>query len=134
MADVGTGTTIVFGTSGFTADVEEVSNDGIERAVIEASKFSTTGAMEKIFGDLYDAGSVTMTFHFDPDSQPPISGAVETVTITFPLPAGGTTPADVSGTAAVTAWEYTVPLEDKMTAEATITWDGGTGPTWTAST
>lgn len=84
-------------------------------------------------GDLVDDGDVTVDIHFDPDSQPPISAAPETITITFPLPAGQSTAGKVVGTGFISAWSWGDPLEDKMTARMTITWDGGTGPTWTPS-
>lgn len=132
-AMVGTGTTIVFGTSGFTAEILSVNGNDVSINAIDASHMGSSGSREKIFGTLVDEGEVEFEFAFDPDSQPPIGEAAETITITFPVPEGGSTGAKVAGTGKITKWSWSDPLEEKMTAQATITWDGQTGPTWTAS-
>jgi hypothetical protein len=131
--DVGTGTTIAFGTSAFVAHLLSVNGSDITRPVIDSTHMETTGERTKIFGDLFDAGSVECEIAFDPDLQPPIGAAVETITITFPVPTGMATGATLIGTGACTAWSWTDPLEDKMTATLTVTWDGETGPEWTVS-
>lgn len=133
-ADVGTGTTIVFATSGFAAGILDVNEDEISRAVIDKTVMASTGNRRKMPGDLVDWGDVTFEFEFDPDEQPPISAAPETITITFPVPSGGSTGATLAGEGFISAWQWGSPLEDKMTAQATITWTGDTGPTWTDST
>ena len=131
--DVGTGTTIVFGTSAFEAHLLSVNGTDITRAVVDSTHMGTTGERTKIFGDLFDPGSVECEIALDPDAQPPIGAAVETITITFPIPTGMATGANIAGTGACTAWSWGDPLEDKMTATMTVTWDGETGPTWTVS-
>lgn len=120
--DVGTGTTIGFGTSSFTAEITNVGLDGITRPSIDTSHMSST---ERTFipGDLVDHGSVQVDINFDPDDQPPIAGAAETVTITFP--SGAT----LVGSAFCTDWSAAVPLEEKMTASFTLKW--ADEPTWT---
>ena len=131
--DKGTGTTVAFGTSSYSVNISSISISGEEVPVIDATHMGTTGYREKIFGDLVEPPEVTVEIHFDPDNEPPVSGAVETVTITFPLPAGQTTAANMAGTAKIVSWDNAVPLEDIMTGTYTIKFDGFTGPTWTAS-
>ena len=123
MADVGTGTTIVFGTTSFAASVVSVNQTGISRPSIDTTHF---GASTRTFipGDLVDYGQSTMEFFFDPDEQPPIANVAETITITFPIPSGLTNGATASGSGFIMEWELTDPLEEAMTATATIKWAG----------
>lgn len=132
MADVGTGTTITFGTSNFTADITSLKSGGITRDSYETTHMGTTGSMTKSPKNLVDEGSIDIEFLFDPDNQPPIGGVTETVTITFPLPAGGIGAATLIGSGFVTDWEWGAEVEEQMTASATVTW--AAAPVWTAST
>jgi len=132
-ADVGTATTIVFGTSAFTAEVKSLNGTDVTREDIDVTHMGSTTYMEFQPSDLADGGSIEMEIHFDPDAIPPISGAAETITITFPLPAGQTTPADLVFTGYVNSWSWEAPLEEVMTAEVTIKVDGKTDPVWTPS-
>ena len=133
MADVGTGTTIVFGTSGFSAEVMTINGNDITREDIETTHMGTTGYKTYIPGDLVEGGAIEMEINFDPDAQPPITGVPETITITFPLPAGGITPADVEFSGYVNSWSWADPMEEKMTADVSIKVDGVTDPVWTVS-
>lgn len=132
MSDTGTGIAIVFGTSGFTAELLSLNGSGAERGEYETTNMATTG--DKTFAPqkLVDQGSIDMEFAFDPDAQPPISGATETITITFPLPSGGLTKATLVGSGFIKSFQWGAELEEKMTATATIRWAGGV--TWTAGT
>ncbi len=134
MADVGTGTAIVFGTSGFTAEITDVNGSDMTREDIDISHLGTTGYKEYMPSTLIEGGTVDFEFAFDPDQQPPISGASETITITFPIPAGGSTAATLAFSGYLNSWSWGAPLEEKMTASATIKVDGVTDPAWTAST
>lgn len=112
--DVGTGVTITFGTSGFTASVMSISHNGISRPVVKTSHLGTTTADTFMPGDLYDAGEVKLSIQFDPAAtKPPIAGAAETITIDFGTPT-------IAFSGFVTDWGYEVPLEELMTAEITI--------------
>ncbi len=133
MADVGTGTTIVFATSSFSADVLSVNGNDISRADIETTHMGTTGYKTYIPSDLVEGGTVDMEFAFNPNSQPPVSGAAETITITFPIPSGGTTGATLVFTGYINSWSFGDTLEEKMTGNATIKVDGVSDPVWTAS-
>lgn len=134
MADVGTGTTITFGTSSFTAEVMSLAGNDITREDIDVTHMGSTNYREFIPSDLADGGTIEMEINFDPDDQPPITGAAETITITFPLPSGQSTPADLEFTGYVNSWSWNAPLEENMTATITIKVDGvTTEPTWTDS-
>lgn len=120
MADVGTGTTIVFGTSSFTAEILNVGQDGIDRIAVQTSHMTTTNSHTFMPGDLVDEGEVTLEFAFNPNNQPPIRGAAETVTITFPIPAGGSAGATAQFTGFIKGWDWGAALEEKMTGTATL--------------
>jgi len=113
-ADIATGITIVFGTSGFTADILDMTPPGLSRESIDTTHQGTTGAKEFIPADLYDGGELQFDIHFQPGTNPPIDGAVETITITYP----DSTTWAFSGF--MTGYEPTAPLEGKMTATVTI--------------
>ena len=112
--DLGTGATITFGTSGFTANIENIELPEQVREAVNTSHLGTSGRHTKIPSDLVDSGSMKMTFQFNPDTDPPIDQAAETVTITFPE---GATWA-FSGF--MTNYGGSVPLEGKMMGTATV--------------
>lgn len=128
--DVGTGITIAFGTSSFTAEVLSINGNDISRTAVDVTHMGSS-RMEFMPGDLVDEGSIDLEIGLDPDVQPPISGVAETITITFPIPAGDSNGATLVFTGFVTDWSFAVPLEDKMTATVTIKSDGLTAPQWT---
>lgn len=98
MADTGFGATLVLGTSAFSAALTKIGGLEITRPVLDISFLAQTGAYRlKTPGDLLDAGPILIEGFFDPDEQPPISGAAETGTITFAIPSGGATGATLSG-------------------------------------
>ena len=132
MSDLGTGTTIVFGTSGFTAEILSLGSGGVSRDSYDTTDMATTGSMTKSPKKLVDEGTIDIEFAFDPNLQPPISGPTETVTITFPVPAGGSTGATLIGSGFITDFSWSAELEERMTASATLTW--ADTPAWTAST
>lgn len=118
--DNGTGASITFGTSSFTANITAINGESIERASIETSHLGTTTARTFIPGDLFDPGSISLDIQFDPDTEPPWNGATETVTITFPLSSAGTTAADWEASGFMTSFDYGVPLEELMTGTMTV--------------
>lgn len=123
MADVGTGTTISFPTSGFTASITSVSLADISRKEVDVTHMGSSTA-EFIPADLVNWGSVEMEILFDPDSIPPIDAAAETVTITFPIPALHSAGATAVGSAFLTKASGTIPLEDAMKMTCTLKWAG----------
>ncbi len=113
----GTGTTVTFGTSGFTGNIMNVSQDGISRPSVDTSHMGTTTARTFTPGDLYDGGEITLSVQWDPAAatKPPISAAAETITIAFK---GGANTAQFSGF--VTEYGNDIPMEELMMTEITI--------------
>lgn len=134
MADVGTGTTITFGTSSFTAEVLNVNGVDVSRQPIDVTHMGSTGFREFIPTRLVDPGGAQVEILFDPNSQPPINQPAETITVTFPVPSGDSSGATLQFSGFVTDWDWGDPLEDKITANLTLKADGkAVKPTWTAS-
>jgi len=123
MATIGTGTTITF-QSGLFAEIIELEWSGGDRSFYETTHFGTTGGMTYSPGSLYDAGEISVRYAFDPEIDPTtaITAAAETVTITFADAAPASTMA-ASGFMR-TVPTITVPLEDRVTAQATIKLSG----------
>jgi len=132
-ADVGTGTTIVFGTSSFSAEVTNLNGTDMARSDVETSHMGTTGYKTYIPGKLLEGGAVEMEISFDADQIPPLAAVAETVTVTFPVPTGKASGANVAFSGYINSWSWTDPIEDKMTAEVTVKVDGLTDPVWTVS-
>lgn len=81
--DLGNGTSIAFSTS-FFALVTDISWSGIEREAVDSSTLSTSGGKTFMPSDVYDPGELSVEMQFDTDKAPPITGAEEAITITFP--------------------------------------------------
>ena len=117
-SDIGTGAAITF--SGWTANASSISLSGMERAEIETTHLKSTqatadiGSRTYIPGKYAAAGTIQATCHFNPDSVPPIESAAAAITVTF---GSG---AKWEGTAFITGFSWSAPLEDLMTCE--ITW------------
>lgn len=122
MSTIGTGTTITF-NSGLFAEILELEWSGMERAQYETSHFGTTGGMTFAPGTLYDPGEATVRYAFDPEIDPTtaLAAASETVTITFADSAPAST---MAATGAMSGMTISVPLEDRVTASATIKFSG----------
>jgi|SRR3990167_9768514 len=109
--DSGHGITVVFATTGFTATLLSVDVDGISRAAhdtshlgLAATAAGTWGNMTFLPSDLVDPGTITLNCHAntsqDAAHRPPIGGTyvMETITLTWPLKAGGAAAATWVGT------------------------------------
>lgn len=83
-ADVATGITVVFGTSGFSADITDITPPEASVESLETSHQGTTTAKTFTPADLIDWGEMRIDFHFDEDTDPPVGSAAETVTLTWP--------------------------------------------------
>ena len=114
LVDIGTGITIAFGTSGFTCEILDVTPPEATRESIQTSHQGTTTAHTFTPTDLYDPGGLEISFHFNPDTDPPIDGAAEDITITF------TSGATWAFSGFMTNYAASAPLEDKMTGSATF--------------
>ncbi len=116
MAQVGTGISILF-SGGFLAEILNVSDQNMQRASIDASHMGST-EMEFLPGKLPDWGQLECEIAFDPDMKPPLTGAVETVTISYP---NGTT---WTRSGFLIGFQSQAPLEERMTATASIKFTG----------
>lgn len=132
MADTGNGATLT--RSGFTVDIRSITIGNQTIDTLDISLISTTGYMEKIAADLADAGSFTVEYLFDAtDADVALGGAAASTTITFPLVGGSGTAATLAGTAICTDKKYPdLQNNELQVAQATFTWDGVTGPAFTA--
>jgi len=131
MPDVGTGCSVVFVDSGFTANVLALEWLDINRQPIKRTSFSDSKETYTPC-DLSGGGGLAMEVAFNPDNLPPITEDAETVLLRFP---------DLNywqATMFVTACEVGAPLEGKMTARLELkatgnvlssgTGGGGAGP------
>jgi len=135
MADTGTGTTITFGTSGWTGSVISIGGTTQSREALEDTHLGTTNQKTFVFDDLIDAGDFELEFYWDQSAGtfPPISAVAETITVTFPLKSGETTNATLAGSAGVI--EATGPSASNgelMVGSMSIKWDGKTEVAYTA--
>jgi hypothetical protein len=134
MALLATGSTLAFGTTGESFQITNVDLSGFAVEEIDVTHMGTTTYREFIQGDLTMPPELSVEFILDPDVQPPIGSAAQTVTLTFKTPSGATTPANLAGTGFVREWSATGANEEHLTGSMVIKFDGQTGPTWTAST
>ena len=114
MAATGYGITITF-ASGFLAEITDTTPPEMSREAIDTSHTATpNGAMTFIPSDLIDYGECQVELNFDESESPPITSDAEAVTITFP---SGTT---WSFSGFLTNYSAAAPIDDRMTATATI--------------
>lgn len=115
--DLGHGTAITF-SSGFLALLTGVSVSGISRNAIDTTTFATSGGKTFMPSDTYDPGELSVTMQFDTDASVPITGAAETVTITWP------DAETFSASGFLTSFEITASDEEVMEATAGIKFSG----------
>ena len=134
--DTGHGATITFGTQGGTWRCTRIAGHTEDRPDIDATYLATTSYKEYVPGDLLEPGEFVIDFQFQGTQGCPARSAVaETVTITHPLAYGGATAATVAGTAYVKSVKFPdMSTNELQMAQATVKWDGYTGPTYTAAT
>ncbi len=120
MADEGSGASITFGTSGTTINAISIQATGLAREALETTHLGTTGGYKTyIPADFKDPGEISVTFRYDPDTQPPVTTA-ETITITYPVPAGKATGATEASSGFVSSWDAPT-LENDSIMDATFT-------------
>lgn len=124
--DIGTGTTIEFVDSGYTAEIISVTWDGIERALIDTTHLGSTppdtdefGGKTYLIGDLEDPGELTLEMHFNPNSMLP-GHQVETIRVTAPIVPGDSTSAYIEGQGVMRSFSFTIPTEGLMTANMRV--------------
>lgn len=137
--NVGTTTSITFGTSGFTAHMTNVRAYNVTVQTFKTTHMASTqptgtqqGGHTYIASKFGDMGELQIEGHYNPQTPLPGSGVFEAVTVTAPLVAGDSTPATWAGSACLTNFQPTAPYDDLMTFTATWKWSGI--PTFTAAT
>ncbi len=127
--DVGFGTTIVFATTGFTANiVGPITWSGVVRSALETTHMSTAGPGANQIGnrtfmpgDLVDPGTLTMPIHFNPNTNIPIHAVPETITVSYPLVTGDATRANWACSGFITdVGSITVEMDAVMTTTITV--------------
>lgn len=109
-----TGSTAVFGTSSFSFQLTSIELTGASRESIPTSHIGTANAQTFVGATLPDNGEIRLSGYFNSASVPPLGGASETLTITFP---------DSSTWAAsvfMTGWEWGVSMGEQSSATATV--------------
>ena len=136
MADIGTGSSFAFGTTPIALDYTSIEASGVTRESIDVSNLGTTTNMEFIPAKLSDAGEITFEGLLDPNLGDAlvlkVNAAVETMTVTFPTPSGGSSGSTFAASGFLTSFEWGVPMEEEMTFSMTVKLSGAI--TWTDST
>ncbi len=130
----GQGTTVALTNGGTVACIRSLTLPTWSMDAIDASCLSDTGFMKKIAADLVDGGNVQCTVVFEAADEPfTPDGSSDTITVT--LPSAGSTGGILTGTGFVS--ECTLPsmeIGGLLEQSFTFTFDGETGPTYTAGT
>jgi len=113
--EIGTGCTISYSSS-FFAEILSITPPGPSREAINVSHMGTTAAHVFKAVDLVDWGELEVEMAFDPSTSIPIDSAEEQIVITFPDSSSST----MTFQGFMTGFTMSIPLEDKMTATATI--------------
>jgi hypothetical protein len=131
--DTGLGATVTF--SGLSAPVVSIDMGDQTIEMLDSSHLGTTSFVEKVVGDLIDAGTITIETLFDTPDTPLTTGTLQTLTVTWPQRGGESAAATLVGTAAVTSQSFPSLVRNEV-QKATITFefDGQTGPAYTPST
>jgi len=135
--DTGHGASVTFGTTSWSGKLISIpTNLNLARPRVDISYLGTSGQREYMPGDLEDIGEITLDVAFEAKTGlPATSTAAETITVTWPIApgGGGVTAANLAGTGFITSISYP-PMQTNIiqTGKITISFDGFTGPTWTA--
>lgn len=133
----GQGSTVALTTGGSVTNVRSLQLPDWVMEAIDASCITDSGFAQKVAGDLVDGGEVVVTVLFERTSSLYAPSSTEdTLTITFPLPTGGTpVAATLVGTGFVS--KCSLPKMDVnglLEQTFTFVFNGATGPTFTAGT
>lgn len=132
--DTGHGASITFSSTGGTWLCRQISGPRVTLPIVNASYLGTATDEEKLPGDLNDWGPVTLEILYQGSQGLPARGVVQTITITHPLATGNTTPANLAGTGFITEVEFPNFQTNTMQMGTIVfTFDGYTGPTYTAA-
>jgi hypothetical protein len=124
MASLGFGSSITF-SSGFFAEITDVKIGGLSREAVDVTNFGSTGGYKEFIpSTLIDSGELEVELIYDTDATPPITGAAETITVTFPLKGAEITAAKIECSGFLTDSEESVPMDDKMSMSCTVKFTG----------
>jgi hypothetical protein len=130
--DTGHGATITFGTSSLAYSWTKMGAAETDRGEVETTTLATTDYKTFMPGDLADPGEFEVEYLFDTETaQNCIAGlAAETITVTFPVPSGGSVAARCTGTGFVKKRTLIPELSTDtiQVGKLTVRWDGETGP------
>lgn len=87
----GTGATITFGTSSFTAEIVSIKRTARKYDALDVTKLSSTSNKEYIRSTLAEPGELDIEVHYNPDIRYDETVTSETVTVTYPSITGSTT-------------------------------------------
>lgn len=118
-ADQGTGTTITFATSSFSADVLSIGGSGASRDAVETTHMGTTTGKTFAPADIEDSGEFSMEIAFLGSlTIPTLLGAVaEAITIDW---AGTGTGYKWGFSGFCTSFDVTSSINERMTANVTV--------------
>lgn len=88
----GQGASIAFGTSSFSNDLISLTLPDKAREVLETTHLGTTGAKTYKPAKLKNVGDIACEFDHNPAQADLLLGDVETITISYPLISGQSTP------------------------------------------
>jgi len=135
MADQGFGTTITF-QSGVFGEIKAANFSGITREELDTTHMgSTNGWKTFLASDLKDAGEVSVEIHWHPHTKmaalkTALTAAAETITVTAPVPTGGSVGATFVCSGFAKSWDMGMPHDGLMTSTVVLKFSGE--PTMTA--
>jgi hypothetical protein len=128
------GASVSFGTSALSGKILSVSSVEQSREALDITDLSVAAGKPKklIPADLYDAGSVDVTFLYSSAQLlPDITAAAETVTITFTKATAAGAGATFAGSGFISSRSTSeCSVDGVMQMNCTVTWDGETAPTY----
>lgn len=133
--DTGNTATIAFGTSSFVGNYTRIGGTEQTREALEDTVLATTSRKSYCPDDLVEPGEFECELLWNPSYSvfPPISGAVETITITYPVKAGQSAGGTLAGTGFLIAAKGPDLVNGALMRNTyKVKWDGKTGPTYTA--
>jgi len=123
MGAIGTGSTFTGG--GLTnVKITDISWSVGGRESVEVTHMGSLVAKEYVPSALYDGGTLTIQFQFD-GAQPPITGAVGSLSVVVPTETGSTARWEADGF--MTSFDFSDPVEGLMTATASFKITGAVG-------
>jgi len=138
-SDIGTGATIVFGTTLWAGNIMSISWSGVGRPKIKTSHLGTAAVTGHTYipGDIYEPGELEVEYQQDTGivltataaqatyKTPPYKGPLETITVTMPkATATISTGAKFAGSGFITDLNVDAPLEELITGRFTVAFSG----------